>query len=206
MVSARRMDLAGRHDRRARSDVQFGVLAQPLLASPRVGARVGGDVDCIGAQPQDLRNEVSVTHDELAAERMPEIGERLEQECCSVRASEQSVVEHEEWNDLLETLGCRCERGIVVDPQVAAEEDDSDAHQRSVPSTVRGSGGAITTPRRWRPGRRIPSPSRASSVFRLHRRRNEDLVDDVDDAVGRDDVGCGHLGAADVDLATGYSD
>ena len=71
MVAACGMYLAGRHDRRAWRDVQLDVLAQPLLASPRVRARVGGYEDRLGAQPQDLRNDVAVTHDELAAERLP---------------------------------------------------------------------------------------------------------------------------------------
>jgi hypothetical protein len=150
VVTAHGTNLAWRHDRRARHDVYLEVLAQPPLASPRIRARVGGHEDRSGAQPKDLCYRVPATHDELAAERFPEIGERLEQESCSVRASEQSVVEYKERNDLLETLRCRSECGIVVYPKVAAENDDSDGHQRSEPNTSRMAEGTVTKPRRWR--------------------------------------------------------
>lgn len=64
--------------------------------------------------------EVEVAPAELTEERLG---------AGSVRASEQRVVEYEEWDDLLEALGGGFERRIVVNPQVAAEENDCDAHQ-----------------------------------------------------------------------------
>ena len=65
------MQLARADDRSAGHNDQLDPLCQTPLPVARVGARVGGDEDGIGADRESLGDDVPAAHDEPAAERGP---------------------------------------------------------------------------------------------------------------------------------------
>ena len=136
MVAAtRRRELAGRDHRHAceHADVEAAVSQAPL-APPGIRAHVLGEVDDVAAERRDLGDDVAAPHDQRAAEgsqRLVEIPERVEQERDAIRRAEgleDRVVEHEQRQDALALLARCMERRVVVDAEVAREEDDPCAH------------------------------------------------------------------------------
>jgi hypothetical protein len=70
-------------------------------------------------------------------ERGVEVGQRVEQERQAVGAGEgaaqDGVVEHEQRHDPLGLLDGRRQRRVVVDAEVAVEQDDGAPHQGATP-------------------------------------------------------------------------
>ena len=140
MVAIGRRELAerGRCDRVL--DPELDSIARTRLpeATPAplcIRARVVPDHDPVGSDhvsdPQRLLDRIAATPEEQVAtelpERVAEIGERLRQEGPSARARsavEERVVEDEERRDHPAVVRRPAERGLVVDAQVAREEDD----------------------------------------------------------------------------------
>ncbi len=118
----------------------FGVagLAQPPLAPLRVGAHVLSDEERVRARlahdPHGLLDHLALAHEERAAataQRVVEVGEGVEQERHAVggaEARQHRAVEHEQRDDAIGDGDGRGECRIVVDAQVAREEDDGGAH------------------------------------------------------------------------------
>ncbi len=90
--------------------------------------RLPGDAD-------RLRDGVPTADDEATAsleQRLPQIGQRVEQEGDPVRrteAREDMVVEDEERHDVGRVVHRRMKGGVVMDAKVAREEDDGRAHR-----------------------------------------------------------------------------
>ena len=99
-----------------------------------VCARVVPDHDPVGgdrvSHPQRLLDRIATPKEQVATElpkRVAEIGERFRQEGPPARARsavEERVVEDEERRDRPAVVRRRAQRGLVVDTQVAREEDD----------------------------------------------------------------------------------
>lgn len=112
---------------------------QPLLTPVRVGADVGRHVHLVGVRLcgdlAHLVDEVTVAHDQAAAplaQTGVEIAQTVREERQPVRHGEpgrvHGPVPHEQRDDLLGAVEGRGERRMVVQAQVAGEQDDRDAH------------------------------------------------------------------------------
>lgn len=144
MVTVRREDGPGLDNRDAGQDSEGD---SPLLASPgqaalatlSVEAHVGADVKSIGfAFPDDgqgLLDHPAAPDDQpppALAQGTIEIGEAVRQEGQAVRRSarpaQQGVIEHERGHYPPRLPGGGAERGLVPDPEIACEQDDSRVH------------------------------------------------------------------------------
>ena len=149
-----------RNDVNARLD---GHVGERTLAARRERGDVARAMDLPrtdrGRNLHDLVDPVAPAGHESApefAQRVVEIGEGLEQEAGPVRPVEPTaqnrVVEHEEGNDAVGTPKRGRERGLIVDAEVAREDDDGRGHGGII-AWRRGSRRAAS-----RPGRR-PGPA-----------------------------------------------
>ena len=135
VAAARWRELARRDHRYAceHANVEAGVSQAPL-ASPGIRAHVLGEVDDVAAERRDLGDNVAAPDDQRAterAQRLVEIPERVEEERDAIRRAERledRVVEHEQRQHALALLARCMERRVVVDAEVAREEDDPGAH------------------------------------------------------------------------------
>ena len=140
MVVARRGDLSRRDDEVAVDEPEVELGREPPLPLDGVRADVGAREDGRGSHlargPHRLGHHVAAAHVERGAEpaeRGVEIGERLEEERATARGgtvarAADPVVEHEQGQHGLGRLDSRRERRVVVDAQVAGEEDDRGPH------------------------------------------------------------------------------
>ena len=139
VVATRRREVARRHDRDAREDVEPDPGAgergsQPPLALLCVGADVLAHENRrrgrVESEPDGLPDDVPAPDDECPAprpQRRVEIAERVEQEGDAVRrpeGGEHRVVEDEQRHDPLRLLGGSGQRRVVLDAKIAGEEDD----------------------------------------------------------------------------------
>jgi hypothetical protein len=144
MVAALRGQLAGRDDGDAleRSKVEALLLAsEPESAHPisRVAADVLTDEDGLGpalpGQPHHFSDDVAASDEEgrvAVAKRAVEVAQAFEQEGKPVGSSrtagDQPSVDDECRNDSIGSPSRCRQRGMVVQPQVAGEEDDRGLH------------------------------------------------------------------------------
>ena len=142
VVVAGRGDLTRGDDVVAVDETEVELGREPALPLDRVRADVGAREDGgradLARSLHGLGDDLAATHLERAAkpaERCVEIGERLLEERAPPRrrsrsACRDAVVEHEERQHRLGGLDRGRERRVVVNAEVAGEEDDRDLAQR----------------------------------------------------------------------------
>ena len=148
MVVPGRRHLSRRNDERAVDEAKIDLRGEPPLPGNRIGAHVraredGGRSHLAGGTHR-FRDDVTNTNIERRAERPErrlEVCKRFEEKGVAVRRPAVArlpdpLVEHEEREDRLRLLDGPRERGVVVNAEVAREQDDGDAHG---PAPTRGS-------------------------------------------------------------------
>ena len=136
-IGGRELAERGRCDRVLDPELDSLARARVPEASPApscVCARVVPDHDPVGgdrvSDPQRLHDRIATPKEQVATElpkRVAEIGERFRQKGPPVRARsavEERVVEDEERRDHATVVRRDAERGLIVDTEVAGEEDD----------------------------------------------------------------------------------
>ena len=122
------LEVAEADHRCARKQTEVEPLCQPPLASLRVRARVLGAEDGLGLEPSDLFDHVAGDHLEAG-----NAGEQAVEEVESSPRGREGRVANEEGDDAICFAAGRCERRVVVHPQVAREQDDGGLHRGSLP-------------------------------------------------------------------------